>query len=382
MLQFTHVEDYLELLAGFDPTSSSLLLTPATPKFSLARYDTAIVTNMASSTIWGQSALTDRQGELAVKLILKYRRQFTNHGIDITPVESPVWRMPLRKVDRESRVWIDNEKILVKFPYDQRKIEEIRQLRDTGQGSAVFDRDNKVWQLGITEYNVNFIVTWAGANSVEVDAEVSALFDQLIICENQPYEIKLVRTDNGYEITNAAASLQEYVAEHIGHDFIRLIDHAGILGYAVGADLLEEASSRYGQALEYIGTKHTVQLEPRLELADWLFDYAELTNRYPICIYDPSPLPMNQTLLDLSRFDDADIVRFDLNGKTSTSNYDPYNVKVVYAKKLPKNWDFPIPLLVSTQQMMYGGRKLDWINRAEKIVYFCHTNLRETNGNS
>ena len=380
-MQFTYIEDYLELLAGFDPNSTSVLFDAATPKFSLARYDTAIVTNMASSTIWGQSPLTDRQGELAVKLILKYRRQFTQHGIDITPVETPMWRMPLRTVDRASRVWIHNEKILIKFPYDQRKIEEIRHLRDSGQGSAEFDRDNKIWCLGITEYNVNFIVTWANGNQIEVDAEVTALFDQLIVCENQPYEIKLVRTAQGYEITNAAPSLREYVAEHIGDDFIKLIDHAGILGYTVSADLLEEASIKYGQALEYIGTKHTVQLEPRLELADWLFAYAELTNRYPICIYDPSPLPMNQTLLDLSRFDEQDIVRFDLNGKTNHSNYDPYNVKVVYAKKLPKNWEFPIPLLVSTQQMMYGGRKLDWINRAEKIVYFCHTNLRETNGN-
>ena len=83
--------------------------------------------------------------------------------------------------------------------------------------------------------------------------------------------------------------------------------------------------------------------------------------------------------MDLSRFEEQDIVRFDQNGKTSTSEYDPYGVKVIYARKIPKSWDFPIPLLVSTQQMMYGGRKLDWINRAEKVVYFCHAQLREDN---
>jgi hypothetical protein len=342
--------------------------------FSLARYDIQIVDSMANSTLWNNTALTDKQGELALKLVTKYRKQFANNGIDISPVETaPKWRYALRVIDRQQRIWLADGNLLVKFPYSQQRIEEMRQLKDTGQGRAVFDREAKVWQLGITEYNVNFIVTWGNSNDFEVDSLVTDLFNQILACESQPYEIKLVRTADGYAITNAANSLKEYVAEHIGDDFIKLIDHAGILGYSVDADLLEEASVKYGQALEYIGTKHTVQLEPRAELLEWLFDYAELTNRYPVCIWDPSMIGE----IDLSRFDEADIVRFDQNGKTKTSDYDPYHVKVVYAKKLPKTWEFPIPLLVSTQQMMYGGRKLDWINRAEKVVYFCNTNLRD-----
>jgi hypothetical protein len=342
--------------------------------FSLARYDIQIVDSMANSTLWNSTALTDKQGELALKLVTKYRKQFANNGIDISPVETtPKWRYALRVIDRQQRIWLADGNILVKFPYSQTRIEEMRQLKDTGQGRAVFDREAKVWQLGITEYNINFIVTWGNSNDFEVDLLVTDLFNQILACESQPYEIKLVRTADGYSITNAANSLKEYVAEHIGDDFVKLIDHAGILGYSVDADLLEEASVKYGQALEYIGTKHTVQLEPRAELLEWLFDYAELTNRYPVCIWDPSMIGE----IDLSRFDEADIVRFDQNGKTKTSDYDPYHVKIVYAKKLPKTWDFPIPLLVSTQQMMYGGRKLDWINRAEKVVYFCNTNLRD-----
>lgn len=375
MLQFPNVEDYLELLAGYDPNSVATFITPHSKyNFSLARYDVQIVDNMANSTLWNNTALTDKQGELALKLVVKYRRQFANNGIDISPVESnPIWRYPLRVIDRQQRVWLEDDSVLVKFPYNQERIEEMRQLKDSGQGSSKFDREAKVWRLGITEYNVNFIVTWGNSNDFEIDPMVTELFNQILACESKPYEIKLVRTELGYEVTNASDSLKEYMAEHIGDDFIKLIDHAGILGYSVDADLLEEASVKYGQALEYIGTKHTIQLEPRAELLEWLFDYAELTNRYPICIWDPSMLGE----LDLSRFDAADIVRFDQNGKTSSSDYDPYHVKVVYAKKLPKTWEFPIPLLVSTQQMMYGGRKLDWINRAEKIVYFCNTNLRD-----
>ena len=376
MLSFPHIEDYIELLAGYDP-GNGIIFNSSKYTFSLARYDVSIVESMAASTLWNNQAYTDKQGELAVKLVLKYRRQFATHGIDVAHVETtPVFRTPLRTIDRSRRIWREGDDILVKFPYDQQLIEDMRKLKDTGQGRSKWGNETKVWTLGVTEYNVNFIVTWGQAYKFEIDDSIIDLFNLLLSCESQPYEIKLVRTSTGYEITNAADSLKEYVSEHIGDDFIKLIDYAGVLGYTVSADLLEEASVKYGQALEYIGTKHNVHLDPTRELAEWIFDYAELTNRYPICIYDPSPLPLEQSLVDLDRFKEEEIVRFDLNGKTKTSEYDPYNVKVVYAKKLPKTWDFPVPLLVSTQQMMYGGRKLDWLNKAEKIVYFCH-NIRE-----
>jgi hypothetical protein len=378
MLTYQYVEDYLELLGGYEVNSPSALLYPSNKQISLARYDVAIVDSMSSHTVFG-GALTDRQAELCIKIILKYRRQFAKINVDVTPVETPVFRHPPRKLDRSCRIWLEGEDILVKFPYNQERIADLREMKSSGQGRSKWDHDNKLWRLGITEYNINYIVTWGQSHNFEIDTKVIDLFNLILASESQIYEIKLIKTAQGYKITNAADSLIEYVATHVGDDLIRLIDYAGILGYIVDTDLLVEASIKYGPALEHIGTKRQVHLEPRQELAEWLFDYAELTNRYPICIYDPSPLPINQSLLDLSRFKDEDIVKFDLNGKTKTSNYDPYNVKVIYAKKLPKAWTFPIPLLVSTQQMMHGGHKLDWINRAEKIVYFCHAQLRENN---
>jgi hypothetical protein len=83
--------------------------------------------------------------------------------------------------------------------------------------------------------------------------------------------------------------------------------------------------------------------------------------------------------LDLSRFEERDIVRFDGNGKTSTSEYDPYGVKVVYAQKIPTTWDFPVPLMVTTFEMMFGGKRMSWTTRAEKIIYYSTTQLRENN---
>ena len=86
MLTYPYVEDYLEYLAGYEVGMTALIM-PNMTKISLARYDIQIVNSMANSTMFG-TALTDRQAELAVKLILKYRRQFAKLGIDVDAKEN------------------------------------------------------------------------------------------------------------------------------------------------------------------------------------------------------------------------------------------------------------------------------------------------------
>jgi hypothetical protein len=372
MLTYPHVEDYLEYLGGYEVGVTALITPQSVNRISLARYDIAIVNSMASTTVFG-TALTDKQAELAVKLILKYRRQFAKMGIDVSPAENPVFRLAPRKMDRTKAVWLDGENILVKFPYDNDLIKELQNFREESQGRAWYDRDKKLWNLAITEYNVNWIVPWGNSKGFEVDNHVREIFYQVLECEQQPFEIKLVQQADGYIITNAANSLIEYINTRAGgfglDNLVKLIDYAGLCGY-----IIDDAVKVPSLALRYIGGKHAIHLEPSEDNLNMIFDYAEITDRYPICIYNPTLFD-----LDLSRFEEGDIVRFDRNGKTSTSEYDPYSVKVIYAQKIPTTWDFPVPLMVTTFEMMFGGKRMSWTNRAEKIIYYSTTQLRENN---
>jgi hypothetical protein len=372
MITYTHVEDYLEYLGGYEVGLTALITPHSVNRISLARYDIAIVNSMASTTVFG-TALTDKQAELAVKLILKYRRQFAKMGIDVAPVETPVFRLAPRKMDRTKAVWLDDDHIVVKFPYDNDLIKELQNFREESQGRAWYDRDKKQWNLAITEYNVNWILPWANGYGFDVDHHVREIFYQVLECEQQPFEIKLVQQADGYAITNAANSLIEYINTHAGgfglDNLVKLIDYAGLCGY-----IIDDAVKVPSLALRYIGGKHAIHLEPSEDNLNMIFDYAEITDRYPICIYNPTLFD-----LDLSRFEERDIVRFDRNGKTSTSEYDPYSVKVIYAQKIPTTWDFPVPLMVTTFEMMFGGKRMSWTNRAEKIIYYSTTQLRENN---
>ena len=374
-ITYPYVEDYLEYLGGYE-VGLAVWQPHSVNRISLARYDIAIVNSMASTTVFG-TALTDKQAELAVKLVLKYRRQFAKMGIDVAPVEAPVFRMAPRKMDRTKAVWLDDDHIVVKFPYDNDLIKELQSFRETSQGRAWYDRDKKLWNLAITEYNVNWIIPWATSHGFEVDYHVQELFAQILECERQPFEIKLVQDNKGYKITNATDSLIEYIESRGGFgadNLVRLVDLAGLCGYEIDDAISLTALENYGMALRYIGGKHAVHLQPSPENLNMIFDYAEITDSYPICIYNPTLFE-----IDLSRFEEEEIVRFDRNGKTKTSEYNINLVKVVYAGKIPTTWDFPVPLMVTTFEMMFGGRKMDWTRRAEKIIYYGTTQIREYN---
>ena len=374
MLTYPYVEDYLEYLGGYEVGLTALITPQSVNRISLARYDIAIVNSMASTTVFG-TALTDKQAELAVKLVLKYRRQFAKMGIDVAPVESPVFRMLPRKMDRTKAVWLDGDHIVVKFPYDNDLIKELQSFREESQGRAWYDRDKKLWNLAITEYNVNWIMSWAQTRAFEIDHQVQELLAKVLECEQQLYEIKLVQQSDGYAITNASTSLSEYIEQRGGFgrdNLVKLIDLAGLCGYDIADEIKNYCIEHYPTALVAIGSKHSIHLPPSPAHLNMIFDYAEITDRYPVCIYNPTLFD-----IDLSRFEEEEIVRFDRNGKTKTSDYDPYGVKVVYAGKIPATWDFPVPLMVTTFEMMFGGRKMDWTRRAEKIIYYGATQIRE-----
>ena len=373
-MAYTHIEDFLEIMAGYDNNIVPNIFHVAnyTPTISLARYDHTIVESMGAHTRYG-GALTDKQAELAVRLVLKYRKQFTKLGIDITPAENPQYRRPVRIINRAKRVWLDDERIAMRFPYDMAIIKEVQTYRNQSQGRMKFDSEDKIWYLALTESNICWAVAFSELYNFEVDELVQNLNTLITTCEAELYEIKLVYDAvHGFKITNAADSLIEYINTNLGgfglDNAVALIDNASVLGYTYDEMIIHPA------LLDVFNMRRNIHLPTTTSALALVLDYAELTNRYPVCIYDPS---MTSTDMDLSRFSESEIVRFNHSGKTKTCDYNIDCVKVVYANKIPTTWDYPVPLLISTAEMMFGGKRMEWINKAEKIVYYTNTKLRE-----
>lgn len=372
--KFPYVEDYIEVINGDrNPATGKPhgLFHNTPPIISLARYDVQIVNSMSDATS-NNRPLTDKQAALACKIVLKYRKQLANLGIDVSPIENPQYRMSIRVIDRVRRAYIDHDSIALKFPYEPTLIDSIRELAKISQGAWRFDSgDDKIWRLGITETNAVAAYGFAKNNNFEIDPKFEELVQLVNKCEEINYAIKLVNSPNGLTITNAANSLIDYINNWYGFDHSnieRLVDVAPLLGYTVDKEIEEQIVAKYSARVFNLMTAYESKFSPTVhdDVAKDIIDYANITNRYPIYVYEPN---LSGHLLNgfvNSNFTSDEIYR------ATALKKEPITVgkKVIYFHKFHTSWTQPIPLLISGQGMMHGGEKSMLLQRAEKVVYF------------
>lgn len=373
MKKFSYVEEYLEVINGDrDPASGKIygLFDSTSPIVSLARYDVQVLASMSAATQSGR-ALTDRQAELAVKIILKYRKQLEKLDIDVSPVETPQYRLGIRTIDRRRLLYIEDDRVVLKFPYETKLIDDLRDLAKISQGAWAFDSGNRAWRLAITETNIVAAHGFAENHQFEIADEFKSYFQAIINCEQIPYEIKLVESDSGFVIENAANSLTQAVNDYCGFDRSNrdwLVDNSPIYGYTVDESIVTAISAEYSPRICNLMLAHESKFKPDSDstvLKD-VVHYAETTGRYPIYVYEPDMSSRLYKNFVEQYFGPDDIYCV----QKLKSEESLVHKKVIYFNKYTAGWNQPVPLLISGQGMMHGGEKSLLLQRAEKIVYF------------
>lgn len=385
MKTYATVEDYLEVLAGMrDVVTGKTVntwLSGFDPIISLARYDVDVLTTMSEATSQGK-ALTERQATLLTKILLKYQRQLANKSIDVSPVENPIWRKPLRKMDYSQRVYIDDDKLVMHFPFQNKLIEELRSFKSSSQGTCVFDREKKVWQIGLTEYNLNWVYTWAQHNKFEIDQQVHDLNNLILEMENTPFAIELYYGPESLDITNCPSSLREYIEENMGgfgyDNLLRLVDASSVLGYTIESALSEAVLSHWGNYALTIASHRELRIDPTAATVEDDFakvlGYAVTTNRLPVVIYEPDL--SNRLLAQLTKlYPSEDIYSVGVAKRPVI----PPTAKFIHTVK-PIRAIERVPMLVTSAGMIFGGDKQIMTQRSEKIVYFAADVYNATGG--
>jgi hypothetical protein len=375
MKTFATVEDYLEIIGGWrdpdtntTPSNQNFLWFSFNPIISLARYDVSVLDSMCTSAVEGK-ALTTRQGDLAVKVLLKYRRQFAQKGIDVSPVEQPAWRRPLRVMDYGKRMYIQDDAIMLEFPFSNELIDGLREFRKDSQGKGEWNKDRRRWEFALTEYNLAYLHTWAAANQFVIDDETRRLMGLILAAEQTPYAIELDYNDGELTIKNADNSLIEYVVEHCGgfhiNNLERLVDLAPVLGYTVSKDIAYAWQKQYGDFNLFLSAHREVKMphDDYSKIVDVL-DYSDMTGRWPLVIFEPDTSNKMLSLLQNSR-DSKDI--YHVKNKRDVDTI-PEGVKYIYTIFPIKS--IRIPLLVSTAGMMFGGEKNYMMQNTDKAIYF------------
>jgi len=373
MKTFTYVEDYLEVINGDrDPATGKIygLFDSTSPIVSLARYDVQVLASMSTATQSGR-ALTDRQAELAVKIILKYQKQLEKLSISVAPVHTPKFRLGLREIDRRRLLYIEDGYAILKFPYETKLIDSIRDLSKLSQGLWRFDTTNKSWKIALTETNVVAAYGFAKNNEFEIDDSLNFYVDKILECESNPYEIKLVYNNNQLCIQNAPATLVEAIDNLCGFEETNielLVDNASVYGYTIDKTVEEMIVAKHSPRVFNLMASNESKFSPGPNdtvLKD-IIEYANATNRYPIYIFEPD---LSNQLADnfVNRYFTPDEVITTRDLKNIT---DIENKKVIHFNKYHSSWSHAIPLLISSQGMMHGGEKTILLQRSKKVVYF------------
>lgn len=374
MKTYLSVEDYLEVLSGKRQLDGKLPNNMFAlwagynfaPIINLARYDTTFLDSVTDHTLQG-GALTDRQAELALKLIFKYQRQLATKGIGVETMATPKYRLPLRHLDRSKRVWIEDDKMIMKFPYDAKMIQELRELLAMRQGAAHFDKEQKAWHVALTEFNTNFIVTWATGHKFDISTDLSDIMSDILAVEKQPYKIELCRVNGALTITNAETSLLEYLQSInvtlSDQDLIKLVDLGCELGYEVSDQVWQEVDDLVGADITAFMRKSDYEMAGDSGQISRLFTYAQLVNRLPMVVFDPSATGSEKIYMQT--------LGQDVVGLLGNRNTNQVDQTVVWTHRPLKDLDH-IPLLVSHVGLMAGAEKSLMLQNSRKVIYYNH----------
>jgi hypothetical protein len=373
LFKHPHVEDYIEIIAGYrEPNGKSKysIFSVGEPAISLARYDMKIVPSLAEQTLGQNKGYTDKQARLAADLVLKYERQLFKLGVDVTPVQVPEYRLPIRQIDRSTRVWIENDTINLKFPYNNELINTVRTASKESKGQFKYNRTTRLYEAALTEWNLNWIYSFAVQHNFDIDHSVKHMMDLVLLAEKTPYKIELQYAGSALNITHAETSLLEYVTQHAGElcleNILTLCDLAPVLGYSVHKDIETDIIRNFNTRFWSLCANRHLKVDPSTsqDLVKELVNYAELTKRFPIFVYEPD---LSGRLLQLfgQHIDSDHVVVLDNKNVVIGAN-----TKLVYTNKIPRVAIDRIPLMVSSAGMLYGGDRQIWLQAAEKVVYF------------
>lgn len=387
MKKFSTVEEYLELIAGYrdlitgqrDPSVYFF-----TPIINLARYDTGVVDSMTQATLNG-TALTERQGALAVKLIVNYKRQLAAKLIDVSPIEAnPVFRVACRKMDYSRVLELKDDTIIVRFPYNTQLIETFRTFSKTSHGVCKFDQKTKEWTLALTEHNLNWIHAFATSNGFSISSDLQALAEKIFQAEKTPYRIELGCVNGQLEISNCPDSLRKYIEDNIGGfdpaNLEKLVDASGELGYTVEPTLLKIVAEQVNEIFAKIAQHKEVKVRAAsLEKFKKILDYAIAVKRTPVVIYEPDK---SNKFLDfvMASYNDKHVQVITDRPKTKDSVID-VTADFVHTHHPLGNEPY-IPMLVSTAGMVFGSDRQLMLQASGKIIYLSEIVYKNTAVNS
>lgn len=218
-----YVEDYLEFLYGTmdkegNAASSFSYGVAGQNYIKLATYDKSPVASMGNfcakaRTEKFESCLTDRQAELARKIIVKYRRQFLLQGIVLPDSDRDIeLRHPIRRIDRTKYLEhdVENKSLNLKFPYDPKKISALHDYVNQSAGAVGWNNSDRRWKLDLTEGNITKILELFQNEDLKIDDSLTEIVTDVMSAGPKDLPTLSVNND-AMQLINCHQRVNEYL---------------------------------------------------------------------------------------------------------------------------------------------------------------------------
>lgn len=214
------IEDLLEILAGLQGQA----------KMQIESSDATIMFSIARQTFRG-TALTDRQYNLMQEKLQNYKEQFTalDYNFDLA-LEN--LRQPLRHIDRSKYIKLQDDEIVIRFPFRKTEISLIQEFCNNAEGYH-HDKGSHIHTFAYNEINTLNLLNRFSNKEFKIDEELIEAYTAIKSIYNDPCEHLSGISDN--KLINIKPSLAPYIENELGdltnETFLHFIDRRFRYGF-------------------------------------------------------------------------------------------------------------------------------------------------------
>jgi hypothetical protein len=335
-----------------------------------ARYDHSPILNIAKQVEAG-AGFTDRQHELAVKLVVKYRRQWKKLGYDVsninldTPVKDPI----RHDVDRTHRIDVSGNKIIVKFPFKPKLITMIYEHQKQAFGKTDWNKPAKQWELAVTAENTY----WANRFAVEHKFSKSEAFTDLVKQVDAAFDYKSIQLDivgRKLVLHNAPETMLDWIHRNIGRiemrNFKKIVAAANLLAITLSDEVAEYIVRNYPNLFRVLLQRQS-HINPSVEsLNDLMLKVKQLD--YDNVVFFISDQSEKERVFEAVKTIMPNYhVWTDFSVPLANENKDD-NKKITITNKIGAG---STDLIITFAGFMASQGRKAWFNNAVKIIYYC-----------
>ena len=142
------------------------------------------------------NAFTEKQSHIGLRLVNKYSSYLKESGYDIIKLleESP-FKWPFRKLDSTKRLYIEDDKIVIKSPFIAEVINKIKKRKGGSHFKGEYRPNTKEWSFDYNESNVMFLYELiVGYNTFDIEQKIKDDYNKCIeICKDYEQHLPMLK---------------------------------------------------------------------------------------------------------------------------------------------------------------------------------------------